>query len=141
MAYHFHEGMLEIPDDWRDESMNIFKTPVEAGYNLVISRERIPKSIDPLRHLEAQRKVIEENLIGFREHARRAFDLDGQAGVWLEYSWQAPQGAMYQVNLMRVVGPRLVSFTFTCARPFSDPERDLFAKMLTSYRAPVREEA
>jgi len=134
--YTFHDGSLVVPEDWRDESLNVFKAPIEAGYNLVLSRERIPRSIDPQMHLDAQRKVIEENLIGFSERDRRDLDLDGQPCVWLDYSWQSPEGPMYQVNVMRVVDDILVSFTFTSARPLSDAQRDLFRRMLESYVAP-----
>lgn len=136
MAYKFNEGNLVIPDDWRDESMNIFKAPVEAGYNLVLSRERIPRSIDPLMHIEAQRKVIEENLMGFLEHERRSLMLDGQECVWLDYSWQSPEGPMHQINVMRTVGDTLVSFTFTSPRRITPAQRDLFRRILESYSEP-----
>jgi len=138
MAYTFNEGNLVVPDDWRDESMNIFKAPVDAGYNLVMSRERIPRSIDPGMHLEAQRKVIEENLMGFHEHERRSLALDGQTCVWLDYSWQSPEGPMHQINVMRVVGDTLLSFTFTSARRITAAQRDLFRTILESYSEPRR---
>jgi len=75
-------------------------------------------------------------LIGFSERERRDVHLDGLPCVWLDYSWQSPEGPMYQVNVMRVVGDILVSFTFTSARPLSDAQRDLFRRMLESYVAP-----
>lgn len=134
MNYRFHEGALTIPDSWRDESMNIFKASETEAYNLVISRERIPRSLDPEGHVATQRRVIEENLMGFREHERTTIDLDGAACVWMEYSWQSPEGAMNQVNVMRVVDDILVSFTFTCARAFTDAQRGAFRKVLESYK-------
>lgn len=133
MNYRFHEGSLTIPDDWRDESMNIFKTSEAEGYNLVISRERIPRSLDPQQHLAGQRKVIEDNLAGYREMDRATIDLDGESCVWLEYSWTSPEGPMNQVNVMRVAGEILVSFTFTSARPLNDAQRDVFRNVLGSY--------
>jgi len=132
--YQFHEGSLALPEGWRDESMNIFKAPEEEGYNLVISRERIPRSVKPDEHLAAQRKIIEENLANFREVERRTIDLDGEACVWLEYSWKSPEGPMYQVNVMRVAGPILVSFTFTAAKPLADGQRACFREVLSSYK-------
>lgn len=137
MNYRFQEGSLAIPDDWRDESMNIFKASETEAYNLVISRERIPRSLDPHAHLTAQRKVIEENLVGFRERDRALIELDGTSCVWLEYSWQSPEGPMNQVNVLRVAGDILVSFTFTSGRPFNDAQRGAFRKILASYRAPA----
>jgi hypothetical protein len=136
MHYRFHEGTIDLPDDWTDESMNIFKAPVDSGYNLVISRERIPRSIDPALHRDSQRKIIEENLIGFNLRERRPIDLDGDATEWIEYGWNSPQGPMNQVNVMRVIGPILVSFTFTSARAFTDADRDLLARIICTYKAP-----
>lgn len=137
MSYHFHEGSLEVPDDWRDESMNIFRAPESEGYNLVISREKIPRSVDPQAHLTAQRAIIEENLMGFVARDRQTLDLDGQVCVWMEYTWQSPEGPMNQINVMRVAGDLLVSFTFTSGRAFTGAQRDLLRKVITSYaRAP-----
>jgi hypothetical protein len=140
-TYIFHEGSIDVPDDWKDESMNIFKAPVEAGYNLVISREKIPKAINPRAHRDAQRKIIEDNLIGYKLHERRELALDNVPNEWMEYSWQSPQGPMHQVNVMRVVERSLISFTFTSSRPFTDAERELFAQMLATYKAPPAGEA
>lgn len=137
MTYYFHEGSLDVPEDWRDESMNIFRAPESEGYNLVISREKIPRSVDPQAHLAAQRAVIEETLMGFVARDRQSIELDGQRCVWMEYTWQSPEGPMNQINVMRVVGDILVSFTFTSGRPFTGAQRDLFRRMLASYaRAP-----
>ena len=136
MHYRFHEGSIDVPEDWKDESMNIFKAPIEAGYNLVISRERIPKALDPSQHRDSQRKVIEDNLIGFSLRERRKIVLDGEPNEWMEYAWQSPQGPMHQINLMHVAGSSLISFTFTCARPFTAAERDLVGRMLLTYKAP-----
>ncbi|HRI07172.1 MAG TPA: DcrB-related protein [Nannocystaceae bacterium] len=136
MHYRFHEGSIEIPDDWNDESMNIFKAPIESGYNLVISRERVPKAIDPKAHRVAQRKIIAESLIGFSLRERRPITLDGDETEWMEYGWNSPQGPMSQVNILRIVDQSLVSFTFTSARPFTDADRQLFDHIVRTYKAP-----
>lgn len=137
MHYRFHEGTIDLPDDWTDETLNIFKAPIESGYNLVVSRERIPKALDPIQHRDAQRQLIEENLVGFNLRERRPIELDGDPTEWIEYGWNSPQGPMSQVNVMRIVGPILVSFTFTSARPFTDADRELFARVIITYQAPT----
>lgn len=137
MHYRFHEGTIDIPNDWSDETLNIFKAPVESGYNLVISREKIPKAVDPSRHRDSQRKIIEENLVGFNLLERRSITIDGEDTEWIEYGWNSPQGPMSQVNVMRVVGAVLVSFTFTSARPFTDADRELFTRIVLTYNAPT----
>lgn len=143
MEYRFHEGRIELPDDWRDESLTILKAPETEGYNLVISRERIPKGLGVDAHLTAQRGIIEENLNEFREINQEEILLAGQGCVWLEYFWQSPDGGMYQINVMRAFSGILVSFTFTSTRKFSDAQRGLFRSLLESYQIPrgVEEEA
>ena len=116
--------------------MNIFKAPIESGYNLVVSREKIPKGVEANLHRDSQQKIIEENLVNFQLHERREVVLDGVPTTWIEYSWHSPQGPMHQVNSMRVVDRILISFTFTSSRPFTDAERDLFDKMLHTYKSP-----
>lgn len=135
MSYRINEGIVDLPEDWRDESMNIFKGPDSEGYNLVITREKIPKSVDPEEHLAERRKMIEENLTGFRERGRGVIELDRRPCTWLEYTWKSPQGAMSQLNLMRAIGDTLVSFTFTSASDFTASQRSLFQRVLESYRA------
>lgn len=134
MDYRINEGSIVVPEDWRDESMNIFRAPESEGYNLVVTREKIPKSVEPEEHLAERRKMIEENLTGFRERGRGDIVLDGRPCTWLEYMWKSPQGSMSQLNLMRVVGDTLVSFTFTSAREFTGSQRLLFQRVLESYR-------
>ncbi len=141
MWYRFNEGDIDVPEDWRDESMNIFKGPETEGYNLVMSREQVPKAVDPAEHVASRLKTIEENLTKYHERARAEVVLGGQPCTWLEYSWKSPEGMMNQVNLMRVVGSTLVSFTFTSATDFTDSQRSVFRRVLESYKAPPAEDA
>jgi hypothetical protein len=136
MSYRFNEGSLDVPDDWHDETMNIFKGPERDGYNLVISRDRIPKAVEPEAHVAEQLLAIEENLPMFAELERSVIELDGQSLVWLEYTWKSPEGLMNQVNVLRVVGEMLVSFTFTSAKGFDDAQRAELRTVLESYRGP-----
>uniref|UniRef100_UPI001FEAC25E DcrB-related protein n=1 Tax=Photorhabdus caribbeanensis TaxID=1004165 RepID=UPI001FEAC25E len=41
-TYQMNEGSLAIPDNWRDESMNVFVLPDDSGINLVVSRTPVP---------------------------------------------------------------------------------------------------
>lgn len=135
--YRFNEGDVDLPDDWRDESMNIFKGPDSEGYNLVVSRETIPKAVDPKEHVAGRIQAIEENLTKYHERVRAELVLDGQPCTWLEYSWKSPEGMMNQINVMRIVGSTVISFTFTSATDFADSQRSLFRRVLESYRAPA----
>jgi len=136
MGYRFNEGSLELPEDWHDETMNIFKSSPSEGYNLVISRDRIPKAVDPQVFLSDQLQLIAENLPMFVERERASIELDGRACTWLEYVWKAPDGMMNQINVLRVVGDMLVSFTLTSSKDFSDSQKALFRDTLESYTGP-----
>ena len=135
MVYRFNEGSLDVPADWHDETMNIFKGPQSEGYNLVISRGEIPKAADPEAHVAEQILAIEENLPEFSEVAREDIQLDGAVCTWLEYTWKSPEGLMNQINVLRAVGDMLVSFTLTSAKGFDDRQRNCFREVLASYRS------
>lgn len=136
MSYRFNEGSLVVPDDWHDETMNIFKGPEREGYNLVISRDVVPKAVDPGAHVAEQLLAIEENLPMYAELGRSVIEIDGQSLIWLEYTWKSPEGLMNQINVLRVVGDTLVSFTFTSAKGFNDGQRADLRRVLESYREP-----
>jgi hypothetical protein len=137
MAYRFNEGSLDVPEDWHDETMNIFKGPLSQGYNLVISRNQIPKAADPQAHIAEQLLAIEENLPMFSEVAREGIQLDGVTCTWLEYTWKSPEGLMNQINVLHAVGDMLVSFTLTSAKGFNDAQRARFREVLGTFRSPT----
>lgn len=137
MAYRFNEGSLEVPADWHDETMNIFKGPLSQGYNLVISRGEIPKAADHQAHIAEQLLAIEENLPMFSEVGREGIQLDGVTCTWLEYTWKSPEGLMNQINVLRAVNDMLVSFTLTSAKGFDDRQRARFREVLETYRSPT----
>jgi len=129
----FHEGNISVPNSWVDDTLTVLKAPDHEGHNLVLSREPLPRGIDQGHHLEAQRKVIAGALDEFQESGRQTVVICHEPCLLLEYSWQSPEGPMFQANLMRVVGQTVLSFTFTSGRPFSAAQREDIREILASF--------
>lgn len=135
MQYRLHDGNIQIPNDWQDETMYIFRAPETAGYNLVLNRTPIPHGVAPLDHLKSQLIVIKENLNEYVETTKTPVMIDGQEYRLIAYHWKSPEGAIYQLNLMIIVGDMLLSMTATAAKPLSDSETKLLQKIMTSFVA------
>lgn len=89
--YRLQEADLDIPDNWQDQSINIFKLPAvgtakEASF--VISRD--PSQGDALfaDYIETQLSSAEQQLPGFKLIKRWDFVLHAHAATLLDYSWQ-----------------------------------------------------
>ena len=133
MQYRLHDGDIQIPNDWQDETMYIFRAPETEGYNLVINRTPIPHGVKPLDHLKTQFTVIKENLNEYTETAKDPVHVDGQEYRLIAYHWQSPEGKIHQLNLMIVIEHTLLSMTATAAKPISTEQKALLQKIMTSF--------
>lgn len=120
--YQMNEGTLNIPAQWRDESLHVFVLPDETT-NLVVNRTPIEGSKtadeayqDTLTQLSAQLK-------GYEERLAWTLTLDEQNAQAVEYTWQSPEGQMHQVVVMQVRGSLLLTFTITAADVLSDARK------------------
>lgn len=133
MQYRLQDGDIQIPSDWQDETMYIFRAPETEGYNIVINRTPIPHGVDPMDHLKSQLVIIKENLNEYIETAKEPVTVDDQEYRLISYHWKSPEGPVYQMNLMIVIGQTLMSMTATSAQEITDSQKTLLQKIMTSF--------
>lgn len=133
MQHRFHEGSVQVPRSWSDETLTVLKAPEHEGHNLVVSRQPLPAGVDPTDHMDEQRQVIAEALDEFKELAREDLSVAGRPSVLLEYMWRSPEGVMFQANAMQTLGDTLLSFTFTSGRPLTHAQRADIRQILASF--------
>lgn len=142
IQYRFHEGSVQIPRTWTDETLTVLKAPEFEGHNLVVSRQPMPSGVEPARHMEEQRQVIADTLDEFREIGRDELTVAGRPTTFMEYMWRSPEGVMFQANAMQTVGENLLSFTFTSGRPLTPAQhadiRQILASFVPAPELPVR---
>jgi len=133
MQYRLQDGDIQIPNDWQDETMYIFRAPETEGYNIVLNRTPIPHGVEPMSHLKSQFLIIKENLNEYTETAKEPVTVDGQEYRLVSYHWESPEGPVYQMNLMMIIGQTLLSMTATSAQKITDAQSALLQKIMTSF--------
>lgn len=135
MHYHLHEGVLDIPSQWQDNSLNVLQASQTEAFNLVINRDIVPKDNDPKAYLNAQWGTFAKELNGFARLSEHPIDNPEFHSTALEYLWETPEGVMHQINALRLSNRLLMSFTFTTPRPWTDPLREKCLAVLNSFQA------
>ncbi|KMW72645.1 hypothetical protein TI10_14615 [Photorhabdus luminescens subsp. luminescens] len=133
--YQMNEGTLAIPDNWRDESMNVFVLPDDSGINLVVSRTPVPAGMDNNAYYEQTLEQFCTHLPGYQEHQRSEITLSRQPARRLDYQWKSPEGDMYQTVVLQIRGTLLLTFNLTSPAPFEENQRDALLAVINSFQA------
>lgn len=131
MHYRLNQGDIQLPADWTDETLYIFKSP--DRYNLVINTDSVPPGVSAKTHLEEQLQSFKDNLPDYEESSRQTVPFAGGSWPLLMYSWTSPEGKMYQANLMYIAEYILTSFTFSHTQAFGGDEIQTLQAVLRSY--------
>lgn len=91
MPYRIQEADLDIPEDWNDQTLNLFKLPAvgeakEASF--VISRDALGGHDSFPDYVASQLTSAEQQLPGFKLLQTWDFELHGFSAVLADYVWQ-----------------------------------------------------
>lgn len=135
ITYRMNEGSIRVPENWRDDSMQVFTVPDDSGINLVINRTPVPAGLDSDSYYAETLAQFQSSLPGFHELARATVTLDGEAAQTLEYRWQSPEGQMHQYVVMQIRQGLLLTFTVTAPKTLAASQRDYFQQIIQSFTA------
>lgn len=132
-TYRLNEGSINIPNNWQDQSMNVFILPDDSGINLVINRAPVPVGMDGEEYYQEVIHQFQHNLKNYREISQEIVHLDEKPAYLLEYQWQTPEGIMYQCTVMQICHNLLLTFTYTANNPFTKKQRQALLEVIYSY--------
>lgn len=89
--YRIQEADLDIPEDWQDQSINIFKLPAvgtaqEASF--VITRDASGRNTPFAEYVANQLRSAEQQLPGFKLIQTWDFLMHGHNATLFDYTWQ-----------------------------------------------------
>jgi hypothetical protein len=90
MPYRIHEADFEVPENWLDQTINIFKLPAVASAkeaSFVISRDSIGNSGTFADYVASQLVSTEQQLPGFKLLQTWDFELNGYPAALADYNW------------------------------------------------------
>jgi len=113
--YHINEGVLDLPDDWTDRSMNIF-TPDESEnpeWNIVVSRDKLAVGETLAGYLEKQLAEMPKALPRFRLISDEEITINDVPAREVVSTWIGDGGTVRQKQLVFVIRGKSLVFTFT----------------------------
>ncbi|AUH33706.1 DcrB-related protein [Paracoccus tegillarcae] len=134
--YHIQEGSLELPVEWKDQSINILSASRsgEPGLSLTVTRDDIPWGMSFDEYVADQMKQVEGTLKDFKIEAQHKIDVGGFPAHQVECRWVAKQGPMHQIITTLLPGKRALVITATMPKEFSAQQRDQVQQVIASFR-------
>jgi len=116
MKAYFPEGVFELPDGWKDATVNVYQLASSSGrVSVVRAREDATVPFDEYcRHV---RVMVERNLPSYRALGEQLMDKDGIRACRMEFTWRKDGEDLHQVQLLMDHGGSFVVFTFIAPLP------------------------
>lgn len=95
--YHLHEGVVSVPDGWRDQTMNVFRLP-GANSNkdaaLIVTRDYDTPIESPAEYADSQQEAAKKTFPGYKQIDRQELTIDGQSAAVVDYQWRSNGSVM-----------------------------------------------
>lgn len=114
--YRIQEAELEIPENWQDQSINIFKLPateVAKEATFIISRDFSQGEESFPDYVGSQLKNAERQLPGFKLMQTWDFTSAGHAATLLDYSWKREERELMLRQVFLQHKPAVLIITLT----------------------------
>lgn len=97
--YVFNEGTIDLPADWKDQTINIVSSAsaMQPGLTVSITRDSLPWGMGFTEYVDDQITQVEDGLEEFKLLGKRNLVLSRAAAYEIECAWQSKQGPMHQV--------------------------------------------
>jgi hypothetical protein len=137
-VFHANEFVTILPDGFKDKTVNIFSLTDEgpSELSIVAARDRPQKGEDLDAYVARQLGVLAQRLTLFRVVRQERTKLDEQPATVVDYTWQSPEGKMYQrqvVVFVKATGAALL-LTATSKDHLEPKWEAAFNGMLANFR-------
>lgn len=136
--YHLHEGLLSVPEGWRDQSMNVFRLPGKNSNKdaaIILTRDHETPVETSTEYADAQQEAAKKSFPGYRQIDRIETQVDGQAATIVDYQWRSNGSALLRQRQL-YVRHQSVMLTLTASAMANEFERidEIWQELLTSFK-------
>lgn len=136
--FHANEFVTVLPEGLKDKTVNIFSLTDEGPSELsvVVARDKPQKGEDLETYSVRQLGLLAQRLSTFRIVKREPTKLDNEPAVLVDYTWQSPEGKMFQrqvIVFVKATGGALL-ITATSRDQLAPKWEAAFASMLQNFR-------
>jgi len=132
----FDEGSIEIPKQWKDETINVFSASSDGplGFTLVINRDELPWGMIFPEYVEQEVSKIGDTLTDYKEIMKKEYTLVDNPAHIIEYKWQSEQGPIHQFVVMTAIDKKVLIFTASSPKQISDSQKKQFQSIIQSFK-------
>lgn len=130
------EGSLEIPPDWKDETINVLSPRGDGppSFTLVVNRDALPWGMTFADYVKQEVGKIGETLTDYKQINDKEYTLSGHPAHVLEYQWQSQQGPLHQFVVMTALENKVLIFTASAPKKMTDNQKRQFQEILGSFK-------
>lgn len=135
--YTMNEGSFEVPEEWKDNSLNIFvvggsEPPMNLSF--VISRDTLRDGVELVDYVEKQLGDVGKKLRKFRVIGKRQIEVNGHPALEAEFTWISDKSPMHQRQQYIRRGTTVLVFTATAPVKIEDEHIEQIDALLRSVR-------
>ena len=134
-VYQANEASFEVPNEWQDQSVNLFTSSkmVPSEFSLVITRDDPQDGEDLTSYVERQLNQLSKQLLQFNLIYQGETIVDNLQAWEIEFTWTAESGLMYQHQVYLLCKRALVMTATSPERLAKDCEA-VFSKIVSTLR-------
>lgn len=135
-TYQTNEALFEIPEEWKDQTVNIFSVGSQPplALSVVISRDILKDGQAFSDYADTQIGQYEEKLKDFRLISKRQVAIGDILALEAEFTWNSGKGPMHQRQTFIPHDKRSLTVTVTAPVKISDIHHAQVDRLIQSFR-------
>ncbi|OBX00223.1 DUF1795 domain-containing protein [Gallibacterium genomosp. 1] len=126
---------MNLPTNWKDQSINMFVVPDENPINFVINRVVVPFGVSNEEYYAQILDQFRRELKDYQELSYEVLSLNDIPSHLLEYQWQTPEGKMSQLTLLHITNGKLLTFTFSSQLGFTANQKQYLQQIIFTFKS------
>jgi hypothetical protein len=139
--YQLNEGSIELPAEWKDQSINIISSAGGAapGLSFTVTRDDIPWGMQFSEYVADEIAKAKEALNDFTILSQDEIRVSDAPAVQIECTWNAKQGQMHQIITTVHAAPRAMVLTASMPGKMSASQKETVRKIVSTLSLHKRE--
>ncbi len=135
-TYVMNEAQFEIPDEWRDQSINIFSvgTKLPLPLSVVVTRDLWPTDKDFATNADVKLSELQHQLKQFRLIEKKQVMIGEVGALEAEYTWKSDNGPMHQRQFYIPAERYVLVITATAPVKIAEEQQEELGRLLRTFR-------
>lgn len=124
--YYFNEGSLELPEAWRDMTVNVLTSSLDetVGLSFTLSRDTPPWGMGFHEFSDREIDSLSRQLNHYQLLGKHAGEVNHHPSVTAEFCWSSEQGRIHQLMTLVDIAPRVLILTATMVGELTPQQKE-----------------